>query len=73
MAVKREQLDDIFTYHAPDDDQIIRYAKIRLAARALAEVILAETPLCGDQQASIRLLREAVFTANAAVALKGTV
>jgi tryptophanyl-tRNA synthetase len=73
MAVKREQLDEIFTYHAPDDDQQIKYAKIRIAGRALADVILECTPVCGDQQAAIRLLREAVSTANMAVALKGLV
>jgi len=73
MAVKREQLDDLFTYHAPDDDQQIKYAKIRMAGRALAEVILECTPVCGDQQAAIRLLRESVMTANMAVALKGIV
>ncbi len=50
MAVKREQLKEIFTYHAPDDDQVPKYAKIRLAGQALAEVILECTPVCGDQQ-----------------------
>lgn len=73
MAVKREQLDEIFTYHAPDDDQQIKYAKIRMAARALTEVILECTPVCGDQQAAVRKVREAVMTANAAVALHGIV
>jgi hypothetical protein len=73
MAVKREQLDDVFTYHAPDDDQVPKYAKIRLAGQALAEVILECTPVCGDQQAAIRKVREAVMTANAAVALGGAV
>lgn len=73
MAVKREQLDEIFTYHAPDDDQQVTYAKIRLAGQALCEVILECTPVCGDQQAAIRHVREAVATANAAVALKGIV
>ncbi len=73
MAVTREQLDDIFTYHAPDDDQTIKYAKIRIAALALANVILECTPVCGDQQAAIRKVREAVMTANAGIALKGLV
>jgi hypothetical protein len=36
-------------------------------------VILEQTPVCGDQQAAIRKVREAVFTANSAVALKGAV
>lgn len=73
MAVKREQLEELFTYHAPDDDQQIQYAKIRIAGRALAEVILECTPVCGDQQAAIRKVREAVMTANMAVAVKGIV
>jgi hypothetical protein len=73
MAVKREQLDELFTYHAPDDDQVVKYAKIRMAGQALAEVILECTPVCGDQQAAIRHVREAVMTANMAVALRGLV
>jgi hypothetical protein len=73
MAVKREQLDEIFTYHAPDDDQVPKYAKIRIAGQALCDVILECTPVCGDQQAAIRHVREAVATANAAVALHGLV
>jgi hypothetical protein len=73
MAVKREQLEEIFTYHAPDDDQVPKYAKVRLAGQALCDVILECTPVCGDQQAAIRKVREAVATANAAIALKGLV
>ncbi|HYL22478.1 MAG TPA: hypothetical protein VEU74_12005 [Gemmatimonadales bacterium] len=73
MAVKREQLDDLFTYHAPDDDQVPKYAKVRMAGQALAEVILECTPVCEDQQAAIRKVREAVATANMAIALHGIV
>ena len=73
MAVKREQLDELFTYHAPDDDQVPQYAKIRLAGQALCDVILECTPVCGDQRVAIRKVREAVWTANSAVALKGLV
>jgi hypothetical protein len=39
----------------------------------LAKTSLAEVPPCADQQAALRLLREAVMTANAAIALKGGV
>jgi hypothetical protein len=38
-----------------------------------AGVLVANTPKCADQSAAIRLVREAVMTANAAIALKGIV
>jgi len=68
-----EKIDAIFTYHPPDDDQRIAYATIREKAKELARVIYDNTPACADQSAAIRHLREAVMTANAAIALKGLV
>jgi hypothetical protein len=70
MAFTVAEIDDIFTYHAPRGDQPERYVKIREAARTLALVIIANTPASADQTASIRLLRESVFTANASIALE---
>jgi len=62
------ELDVLFTYHPPTPDQIARYNKLRLAARDFAVVILEETPKSADQSAAIRKVREAVMTANAAIA-----
>lgn len=73
MPVNKQNVDDVFTYHAPGPGDPERYQKIREAAKALARVILEETPQCADQQAALRSLRESVMTANAAVALKGTI
>jgi transcriptional regulator with XRE-family HTH domain len=64
-------LDHIFTYHAPEAGDSDRYNAIRVAARWFAEVIVDHTPPGADQSAAIRKVREAVMTANAAVALKG--
>ena len=64
-----EELDAMFTYHAPNDEQIAKYQAIRSAARSLAFVIVNNTPSCADQTAAIRKLREAVMTANAAIAI----
>lgn len=64
-------LDHIFMYHAPGNDDVPRYQKLREAAKAFAQVIVDETPEGADQSAAIRLVREAVMTSNAAVALKG--
>jgi hypothetical protein len=48
-----------------------RYETIRQAGRTFASVILTNTPSCADQEAAIRKVREAVYTANAAVACEG--
>ena len=63
-------LDNIFSYHAPKNDQVERYAKLREAAKAFAQVVLDCTPGSADQSAAIRKIREAVMTANAAIAIE---
>lgn len=68
-----EKLPDIFTYHSPKGDQPKMYAAIREKALELAQVIINCTPPSADQTAAIRLLREAVMTANASIALDGLV
>lgn len=66
-------LAEIFSYHAPTETQTASYGHIREAAKTLAAVILKHTPRCADQAAAVRKVREAVFTANAAIALGGRV
>lgn len=73
MPVTTANVDDVFTYHAPTGSDPEAYEAIRTKARELAHTILDLVPTCGDQQAALRLLREAVMTANAAIALKGRV
>lgn len=73
MPVTNENIDRVFTYQPPDDEQVAKYRNIRMKAQELAEVIIANTPSCADQQAAVRHVREAMMTANAAVALKGLV
>ena len=64
-------IDNIFTYHAPTPDDKVAYEKIRSEAKNLARAIIELTPPCADQTAAIRKVREAVMTANAAIALDG--
>jgi hypothetical protein len=66
-----EKIEEIFTYHPADADQQRSYIAIRDAAKYLAKVIVTNTIGGSDQTAAIRKLREAVMTANAAVALRG--
>jgi hypothetical protein len=71
MAITQEALDHWFTYHAPTASQPERYEALRSAGKAFAEAILKLTPSSADQTAAIRKVREAVFTANAAIACDG--
>lgn len=68
-----DKIDEVFTYHKPKTDDIAKYQDIRDAAKNLAFVVLKNTPKCADQSFAIRLIREAVMTANAAIALDGLV
>lgn len=64
-------INNIFTYHSPTPEQLPKYEAIRAKAKELGLVIVENTPASADQTAAIRLLREAVMTANAAIALDG--
>jgi hypothetical protein len=64
----RAEIENFFTYHKPTGGQIPLYNKIRDAAKKMADTIVECTPPGADQTAAIRKLREAVMTANAAVA-----
>lgn len=71
MPIDRNSLDEIFKYHAPTSDDTTAYEKLRSSAKSFAQAIIELTPTSADQTAAIRKVREAVMTANAAIALKG--
>jgi hypothetical protein len=64
----REDINRWFTYHPPVGSQPARYALLRDAAKAFAFAIVENVPDCADRTAAIRKVREAVMTANAAIA-----
>jgi len=64
-------LNHIFTYHPPTEEQKDDYYDLRESAKAFARTIIQKTPDSADQTAAIRLVREALMTANAAIALDG--
>ena len=68
----KERVENWFTHHPPADLATInRYHAIREAGKALALAIQEHTPVGADQAAAIRKVREAVMTANAAIACEG--
>jgi hypothetical protein len=66
-----EDIDAMFTYAPPEPVDVRNYQAIRDAAKHFAAIVLVNTPKSADQSAAIRKIREAVMTANAAVALRG--
>lgn len=65
-----EHIEKLFTYHSPKGDQPERYGKLREAAKVFAHAINDNCPDSADKTAAIRKVREAVMTANAAIALE---
>ena len=71
MAITKAQLENWFTYHSPSKEQLPTYEAIRNAGLNLAEIIVENSPPSADQTAAVRKVREACFTANAAIACQG--
>lgn len=65
------RLQWLFTHHPPTPDQIPRYEAIREAAKQFVTTALLNSEPGADQEAGIRLVREAVMTFNASIALEG--
>ncbi len=71
--VSESNLSDVFSYHAPSAEDLLCYQALRTAAADFAHAIITNCPVCGDQQAALRKVREALMTANASIALKGKI
>lgn len=65
--ISREDVERWLSYQPVDADQIERIRAVRHKAKELAHLVLDLTPRCADQSAAIRLIREVVMTANAAI------
>lgn len=71
VPITKENLDNWFLHHPPVGNQQETYLRIREAGKVFAQVILESTPASADQSDAIRKVREAVMTANAAIACGG--
>jgi hypothetical protein len=70
-VITQLNLENWFTYHPPGTSDISKYKVIRDAGLAMAKAIVESTPPSADQTAAVRKVREAVMTANAAIACGG--
>jgi hypothetical protein len=66
-----DHLQNWFTYHKPTETDIPKYLAIRESALSFARVIAGNCPDGADKSTAIRKVREAVMTANAAIACCG--
>lgn len=69
--VTKAMLENWFTYHPPKKEDLPKFEAIRNAGMNLAEIIVENTLPSADQTAAVRKVREAVMTANAAIACQG--
>jgi len=65
--MNREEIEHLFTYHPPQDDQPIRYEVIRENAKVFASKINDMVPECPEKAYAIAKIREAVMWANAGI------
>lgn len=63
-----EQIEKVFTYHKPKEDQPERYVAIRDKAKELAYLLVKNTPPSREQSLALTHLEESIFFANAAIA-----
>ena len=63
-----EDINNRFSYHPPDSDQIPKYANIRLGLCQAATMINLLCPEGREKALAITKLEEAMFFANAAIA-----
>lgn len=71
--INLDNVDGVFTYHAPSPEQLAAIANVRRAATEYAKEILRNCPRSADRTAALRKVRESMMTANAAIVLDGEV
>ena len=70
-SMSEKDLDNWFSHPAPEAGRAETFEAIRAAGTAFAQVVSDSTPPSADQTAAVRKIREAVYTANAAMAGRG--
>ncbi len=69
--MSEKDLENWFSDYVPQAGQAEKFEAIRAAGMAFAQLICDCTPPSAHQTAAVRKIREAVYTANAAIAGRG--
>ena len=65
------QLDQWFAHHPPVSPEIVRaHETVRAECRRLAQVLSDLLPECPDKTVALRAVREAMYHANACIAVE---
>lgn len=64
-----QEIDNIFTYHAPFGTQQTRYIKLREDAKELAHAINSMCPASREKSLAITSLQQTIMWANASIAI----
>lgn len=67
----RDQVSDVMTWHAPNEEQNAAYEHLQAIFEETAEAILDYCPESADRSHALRQLRDARMWANASIALQG--
>lgn len=65
---RSKELENIYTYHAPKDDQQARYVYLREVGKTLAAAIELSCPPSREKSVAMTHLETALFWANASIA-----
>lgn len=65
---KIEDIENWFSYHAPSQEQQLKYIALREKAKEYAKLILELCPDCADTTVALRSLREVSMQVNQAIA-----
>lgn len=65
----KENIDNIFSYHAPNNNQTTRYIQLREDARQLAYAINSMCPESREKSLAFTSLQQTIMWANASIAL----
>ena len=62
-------LDNIYTYHEPHGDQMLRYARIRSKCKELAKLLEECCPDSRERSVALSKVQETCMWGNAAIAI----
>jgi len=62
-------IENTFTYHAPNEEQQKRYVELRNKAKELAYMIQSHCPDSREKSIALTKLQETIMMANAAIAI----
>lgn len=62
-------IENTFTYHAPNESQIVKYAALRAEAQKLAYIIKDACPESREKSIALTKLQECIMMANASIAI----